>query len=159
VIPLTVPEVRRLLLALAEPPERFGFRLAWSRGRRRHQALAKRCHVVRRARRLAILPPAPPPPPPLPPLRSPELPEAAWQRVRPLLPPLRTQRGRPHVDHRRMVAGMLWVERTGCPWAALPGRFGRWQSAYHRSQRWRASGLWGQILAVLDDHEAQHMAA
>jgi hypothetical protein len=26
-LPLTVPEVRRLLLALAEPPERFGFRL------------------------------------------------------------------------------------------------------------------------------------
>jgi hypothetical protein len=28
-IPLTVPEVRRLLLALAEPPECFGFRLPW----------------------------------------------------------------------------------------------------------------------------------
>ena len=37
-IPLTVPEVRRLLLALAEPLEQFSFRLAWSRWRRRHQA-------------------------------------------------------------------------------------------------------------------------
>jgi len=37
-IPLTVPEARRLLLALGEPPECFGFRLAWSSFRRRHQA-------------------------------------------------------------------------------------------------------------------------
>jgi transposase len=58
-----------------------------------------------------------------------------------------------------MVAGMLWVEHTGCPWAALPDRFGPWQSVYHRYQRWRVSGLWAQILAVLDGPEAQHPAA
>ncbi|HVA91533.1 MAG TPA: transposase, partial [Chloroflexota bacterium] len=132
--------------------------LHWSRWRRRHQARAKRAHTARRARRPAVLPPAPARPP-LPPRHSPELTEAAWQRVCPLLPPLRTPRGRPYVDHRRIVAGMLWVERTGCAWAALPDRFGPWQSVYHRFQRWRASGLWGQILAVLDDHEAQHVAA
>jgi hypothetical protein len=153
-----VPEVRRLLLALAEPPERFGFRLHWSRWRRRHQATARRCHVARRTRRLLPLPlpvsAAPEPPP-----RRPELAAAAWQRVRPLLPPLQPPRGRPYVDHRRIVAGMLWVERTGCPWAALPARFGPWQSVYHRYQRWRASGLWTQILAVLDGPEAQHRAA
>ena len=30
-IPLTAPEVRRLLQVLAEPPERSSFHLAWSR--------------------------------------------------------------------------------------------------------------------------------
>lgn len=48
-IPLTVPEVRRLLwglvLARTVPPERA---LGWSRWRRCHQALAKRCHYRRR---------------------------------------------------------------------------------------------------------------
>jgi transposase len=153
-----VPEVRRLLLALAEPPARFGFRLAWSRWRRRHQATARRCHRARRARRHLPVPlpvsAAPEPPP-----RRPELSAAAWQRVHPLLPPLQPPRGRPYGDHRRMVAGMLWVERTGCPWAALPVRFGPWQSVYHRYQRWHASGLWAQILAVLDDPKVQHVAA
>src|SRR5207249_3086425 len=42
-IPLTVPEVRRLLLALDEPPDRFGFRLLWATWRRHHQADAQRC--------------------------------------------------------------------------------------------------------------------
>src|SRR4029453_6779259 len=38
-IPLTVPEVRRLLLALAERGERRVHRLRWSVWRRAHQAL------------------------------------------------------------------------------------------------------------------------
>ena len=48
-IPLTVPEVRRLLLALAERGERRAHRLRWSRWRRAHQARANRCHAARRA--------------------------------------------------------------------------------------------------------------
>jgi hypothetical protein len=135
-----VPEIRRLLLALGEVPERFGFRLAWSRWRRHHQAVAQRCHSARRSRRppagIVLAPAAPAPPP-----HSPALTEAAWQRVRPLLPPQRPARGRPYVDHRRLGAGMRWVQRTGCPWHALPARFGPWQSVYHRAQRWRTSGL------------------
>jgi hypothetical protein len=49
-IPLTVPEVRRLLWWLVwgrmPPPE---YVVGWSRWRRKHQAQAKRCHYKRRA--------------------------------------------------------------------------------------------------------------
>src|SRR5262249_47650873 len=48
-IPLTVPEVRRLLSGVVwralAPVEHV---LAWSRWRRHHQAVAKRCHYRRR---------------------------------------------------------------------------------------------------------------
>ena len=54
-IPLTVPEVRRLLWRLVwrtlPSPEAV---LAWSRWRRRHQAQARRCHYQRRLARLAL---------------------------------------------------------------------------------------------------------
>ena len=46
-IPLTVPEVRRLVLAMGEAAERRPFRLGWSRWRRAHQAVAARCHAAR----------------------------------------------------------------------------------------------------------------
>ena len=48
-LPLTVPEVRRLLwrLVLARAPDAERA-LAWSEWRRRHQARAKRCHYKRR---------------------------------------------------------------------------------------------------------------
>ena len=54
-IPLTVPEVRRLLWRLVwrtlPPPELV---LAWSRWRRRHQAQARRCHYQRRLAQLDL---------------------------------------------------------------------------------------------------------
>ena len=151
--------MRRLLLALAEPPERFGFRLAWSRWRRRHQAVARRAHIARRARRPAPLLVVPPTVSPLPPLRNPDLSEDQWQRLRPLLPPQQPPRGRPNRDHRQMVAAMLWVERTGCSWRRLPSHFGPWQSVYARHQCWRKTGLWTQILTALDQADAQLVAA
>jgi hypothetical protein len=48
-LPLTVPEVRRLLVALVwTTPIQPGFVLAWSRWRRRHQARARRAHYQQR---------------------------------------------------------------------------------------------------------------
>jgi hypothetical protein len=48
-IPLTVPEVRRLLAHLIwhQPPKVTSV-LDWSRWRRRHQARARRCHYTAR---------------------------------------------------------------------------------------------------------------
>jgi hypothetical protein len=48
-LPLTVPEVRRLVwrLAWARAPD-LDAALAWSRWRRRHQQRARRCHWQRR---------------------------------------------------------------------------------------------------------------
>jgi hypothetical protein len=124
---LAVPEVRRLLLALHEPPERSRFRLAWSHFRRHHQAVAKRAHQTRRARRLLAVSDTPPVAQPVARGPSPDLTEAQWQRVRPLLPPQKPHTGQPNHDHRQLVAAMLWVERTGCSWRAMPNHFGSWR--------------------------------
>jgi hypothetical protein len=55
-IPLTVPEVRRLLYRLVvrilAPPEDV---LRWSRWRRLHQARARRAHYQRRLARQVLL--------------------------------------------------------------------------------------------------------
>jgi hypothetical protein len=52
-LPLTVPEVRRLLVALVwTAPVQPGLVLAWSRWRRRHQARARRAHDQRRERQV-----------------------------------------------------------------------------------------------------------
>jgi hypothetical protein len=51
-LPLTVPEVRRLLFALLwQPPPAAAHILHWSAWRRRHQARAKVAHIKRRQRR------------------------------------------------------------------------------------------------------------
>jgi hypothetical protein len=149
---LTVPEVRRLLLAVAEPPERCRFRLGWSTFRRRHQAVAKQCHARRRSRQQA------------PPLGSPpiqrlaadglELTDERWARIASLLPPQKPQTGRPNTDHRLILSGILWVIRTGCSWRELPDEFGPWETVHSRYQRWRTAGIWQQILDTRNHPES-----
>jgi len=151
-----VPEVRRLLLALAESPDRFSFRLAWSRWRRHHQATAQRCHRARRARRLAAAVPRVS----LLPLPARErstvlavhrgvITDAHWHHIVPLLPVPRRRQGRPLPDLRHLITAMLWVEQTGCSWRALPPHFGPWQDVYQRYHRWRQTGLWQRIRQAL----------
>lgn len=78
--------------------------------------------------------------------------EALWAQLRPLLPPQKPRTGRPALDHRRMVEGMLWVMHTGAPWRAIPATYGPWQTIYGRYQRWYKTGLWASIVQVL--HQA-----
>jgi transposase len=53
-----------------------------------------------------------------------ELTNTPWERLQPLLPPQKPQTGRPAVDHRRLLNGILWILRTGAPWRDLPERYG-----------------------------------
>jgi hypothetical protein len=146
-----VPEVRRLLLALTEPAERFSFRLTWSTVRRQHQALAKQCHAARRARDR----PAPTGTSTIQVLGSAnlELSEERWEQISPLLPPQKPQIGRPASDHRTILAGILWVVRTGSSWRDLPEPFGPWQTIHTRYQRWKKAGIWQRILDALKQED------
>lgn len=157
-IPLSVPEIRRLLLTLREPPTQFRFRLEWSQWRRHHQATARRGHVARRVRRhataLGLSALARPEPQPssavaLRALVSADLSEAEWARILPLLPPEKSRRGRPAHAHRPLVAAMIWVERTGAAWRQVPPHVGPWQRVYNRYRIWRRSGLWTRIVAAV----------
>src|SRR5688572_23218046 len=79
-----------------------------------------------------------------------ELSEMAWRRLAPLLPPERSrQGGRPPLDRRRTVHGILWVLRTGSPWRDLPERCGPWSSVAIAFYRWRKAGVWAHALAEL----------
>jgi transposase len=152
-IPLTIPEVRRLLRVLSEPPEHHDFLLRWSRWRRAHQAVARRGHIAARARaRPTMSTPAPLESAPAPvarPLPS-ELTDEAWARVQPLLPP-RATTGRPPRNSRSVLDGILWAMRTHASWRALPPEYGPWRTIYGRHRLWVRTGLWPRILNALND--------
>lgn len=76
-----------------------------------------------------------------------ELTDEQWARLQPLLPPQRLRIGRPAKDHRTIINGMLWINKTGAPWRDLPDRYGPWQTVATRFYRWTKSGLWDKILA------------
>jgi hypothetical protein len=154
-----VPEVRRLVLLVAEPPgaERDQ-RLRWSQWRRQHQATARRGHRARRAQRPPPAQPGPLTPGPIPVLSVPgtaALSEPLWQQIAPLLTPPMPPRGRPSGDLRRQLEGMLAVMHTGTAWRETPSASGPWQTIYTRYRAWVTSGLWDRIAAILHPDTAE----
>jgi transposase len=78
-----------------------------------------------------------------------ELTDSEWERLEPLLPPEKPETGRTNTDHRPIINGILWRERTGAPWRDLPERYGPWSTVYSRFWRWRAGGIWDRIFAAV----------
>jgi transposase len=74
-----------------------------------------------------------------------EVTDLAWARIAPLLPKNPPRGGR-WSDHRKILNGILWRERTGAPWPDLPDRYGPWQTVYNRFRRWSLDGTWDRIL-------------
>jgi transposase len=48
-----------------------------------------------------------------------------------------------------VLAGIIWVLRTGAPWADLPARYGKWKTVASRFDRWQDAGVWDRILTGL----------
>lgn len=72
-----------------------------------------------------------------------------WERLQPLLPPQKPKTGRPAVDHRRILNGILWMLRTGAPWRDLPERYGPWRTVASRFYRWQRAGIWEQLFSAV----------
>ena len=77
-----------------------------------------------------------------------DLSDEQWQKLHPLLPG-KANTGRPANDHRQIINGILWIQRTGAPWDDLPERYGTRGTVSSRFYRWRSQGVWQQILERL----------
>lgn len=89
-------------------------------------------------------------------MRRGELNDEQWKRLEPLLPAQKPQTGRPNLDHRQVINGILWVLRTGAPWRDLPERYGKWSTVASRFYRWRTSGVWDRVWAQLQSEADQN---
>jgi transposase len=81
-----------------------------------------------------------------------DLTEAQWKVVGPLLPTPRVRedgKGRPWRDPRDILNGVLWILRTGAPWADLPGRYPPYQTCHRRFQQWVQEGTLDKLLRAI----------
>src|SRR3954466_518848 len=74
-----------------------------------------------------------------------DLTDAQWSILEPLLPrpkPL----GRPRKNGLRpVINAILYRNRNGCTWRALPHDFPPWRAVYNDFIRWRDDGTWGAL--------------
>src|SRR5215216_5555041 len=81
-----------------------------------------------------------------------DLTDEQWAVVERLLPkPVKRAdgKGRPRVDDRAILNGILWIMRTGAPWHDLPERYPPYQTCHRRFQQWIAQGTLSLILEAL----------
>ena len=80
-----------------------------------------------------------------------KVPDDLWALIEKLLavydPPART--GRPRMNQRQALDGILYRARTGCQWNQLPKEFGDDVSVHRTMQRWERLSLFDIVWAVL----------
>ena len=86
-----------------------------------------------------------------------QIPDAFWDRIDLILPIYNPspKGGRPRLDLRKVVCGILYVLRTGCQWKAMPKQFGSGSAIHAYFQEWVELGvfqeLWALALEEYDD--------
>jgi len=81
-----------------------------------------------------------------------DLTDAQWETLDHLIPeptPREDGRGRPWKNRRAVLNGVLWVLRTGAPWAEVPDRYPSYQTCHRRFQQWVRSGVMKGVLEAL----------
>jgi len=74
-----------------------------------------------------------------------------WALVEPLIPPrppaVNGRTGRPRVDDRAALEGILFVLETGVPWKRLPVElgFGSLVTCWRRLRAWQDAGVWDEL--------------
>ena len=81
------------------------------------------------------------------------VPDALWEKIKPLLPPEppKPKGGRPRIDDRRALTGILFVLRTGIGWEHLPQEMGCGcgMTCWRRLMEWHEGGVWDALHRLL----------
>jgi len=78
-----------------------------------------------------------------------DLTNAQWKLIAPLIPAVKPG-GRPRkYDMREVANALLYVNREGCSWRALPHDLPHWKTAYNFFRTFEADGTWARLVAAL----------
>ena len=73
--------------------------------------------------------------------------EEQFARLEPHLPT--DTRGKPRVDDRRVISGIVHVLKSGCRWIDAPAAYGPRKTLYNRFVRWVDKGIWENLFRAL----------
>ncbi len=78
-----------------------------------------------------------------------DLTEKEWAILEPLIPPAKPG-GHPRTtDMREVINAILYLDRTGSQWRALPHEFPPWSTVWSYFRTWRTNGTWKRMHTAL----------
>ncbi len=79
------------------------------------------------------------------------IPQELWELIEPIIPPdpPHPRGGRPRVEARRILGGIVYRLRTGCQWQAIPRHFAPGPTVHRRFQEWVKAGVFEDIFKGL----------
>ena len=78
-----------------------------------------------------------------------DLTEQEWAMLEPLIPPAKPG-GHPRTtDIREVINAILYLDRTGGQWRALPHEFPPWSTVWSYFRTWRNTGIWKRMHTAL----------
>ncbi len=86
-------------------------------------------------------------------MRRHEISDPTWELVAPHLSGKAEDGGATAKDNRLFFNAVVWIMRTGCPWADLPERFGKSNTVSKRFRRLAQKGVWQRLFAAVQTPE------
>ena len=74
-------------------------------------------------------------------------------RLQPFFP---KSHGKPRVDDRRVLSGIIFINRNGLRWRDAPKEYGPPKTLYTRWKRWSDNGVFARIMLGLATERAEH---
>ena len=74
-----------------------------------------------------------------------------WAGLKAALDAVRSGTGRPFRDERLTVEAVVWRQRNGTGWRAVPESLGPWWRAAQLHKRWSDTGVWQRAFEHLRD--------
>ena len=81
--------------------------------------------------------------------------EAQLARLEPFFP---KSHGKPRVDDRRVLSGIIFINRNGLRWCDAPKEYGPPKTLYNRWKRWSDMGVFARIMAGLAAESSEQKA-
>ena len=77
--------------------------------------------------------------------------DAQMERLRPFFP---KSHGMPRVDDRRVLSGIIFINRNGLRWSDAPKEYGPAKTLYNRWKRWSGMGVFARMMKGLASEAA-----
>ena len=75
------------------------------------------------------------------------------ERLRPFFP---KSHGKPRVDDRRVLSGIIFINRNGLRWCDAPREYGPPKTLYNRWKRWGDMGVFARMMEGLASEGTEH---